>query len=129
MALNIQRSTLEPEVEVIAVSGEIDWDTVSGFEDVVQNLFRTNPKVVLADLREVSYLGSAGISELLDLNAQLECRGGRLVVLGKQTGALGALELVGFGEVALIAESMEDALDLISSLRHKTPPSERPRKN
>jgi anti-anti-sigma factor len=117
MAIKITEATLGPQEKLVHVTGEVDRESVSDLDETIQTLIKSNLRIILLDMTEVTYVSSAGISALLDLNAQLECQGGRLVVLGKPTGILAALDLVGFGEVALVAESMDEAMKTVEALR------------
>jgi anti-anti-sigma factor len=80
ISVNVEWAT--DEAIRIAVSGEIDLANVDTFEAELLGAISNQLADVVVDLREVSYLDSAGLRVLFQLGAQLETLqiGLRLVV-------------------------------------------------
>ena len=51
-----------------ALSGEIDLSTVGELQELLQPSLDDDPKLIVLDLREVSFLDSSGLRVILRLN-------------------------------------------------------------
>ena len=65
-------------VHVVRVSGEFDLSGCSRFRDASE---RDDARFVVVDLREVTFLDSSALSELIGLQRRTEERGSRLAIL------------------------------------------------
>lgn len=109
----------QPGCQVLKAKGEIDLESVGVFEEAAEKVMKTTPKAVVVDLSEVSYMGSCGIRVLLLLNTFLARSGNKLVIVGAAGGVLATLELVGFPEMLQMAQTIEEALKLLSARRSR----------
>jgi anti-anti-sigma factor len=64
-----------------ALSGEIDLSTVGELQERLQPSVDTDPKLIVLDLRQVTFLDSSGLRLILRLNKRQEESGGRLVIV------------------------------------------------
>ena len=53
---------------VVAVWGEVDLATVAPFRDALSEAIETGADAVVVDLRQVSFMGSTGIRELVRIH-------------------------------------------------------------
>ena len=112
-------SEVQSGCQVLKAKGEIDLESVGEFEESAEKIMKASPKTVLVDLSEVSYMGSCGIRVLLLLNTFLARSSNKLIIVGAKAGVLATLELVGFPEMLQMAQTIEEALKLLSPRRSR----------
>ena len=79
MLLRIDSSTHD-DTSVLAVSGEIDIDTVDLLRDAVTDTLRAGVRDLTIDLNEVTYLDSSGLGVLVGTYKRLTASQGSLTV-------------------------------------------------
>ena len=98
--------SIQPDVEtlVVVATEQIDRHTALDFsKELAEGLRRCeaapdlSPELVV-DFSQVTFMGSAGIHELIDAEQALKRRGGRLIVRGAHGVARRCLEVTGFLE-------------------------------
>lgn len=94
---------------VVTVTGEVDLGTAPQIADHVDPLWATTDRVVV-DLTEVTFLGSAGIAQLLRANAAAAENGAALVLVAKQRPVLRTLEIAGLLPTFTVFETIAAAL-------------------
>jgi anti-sigma B factor antagonist len=93
---------------VVHAEGDVD---LLGAPDLQQQLERAYrrarpPQVVVADLTEVRFLGSAGISVLLDVGLRCQQQDTPLSVVASRPATLEPLRVTGVNQVLLVVESL-----------------------
>ncbi len=78
-----------------ALGGEIDLSTVTELQDRLDEALEGDPRVVVLDLRQVSFLDSSGLRLILRLNKHQEERDGRLVLVRGGRRVARVLEITG----------------------------------
>lgn len=106
-------------VVVVAVEGEIDVDTADVVLDALRLGFETGGPALVADLSEVSFFGSTGISTLITAHELAEEHHKDFHVVAPHRAVRRPLQVTGVAHVLLLHDSVHDAL---GSLR--TVPSE-----
>ena len=85
-----------PENRVVITVGEVDHATVGQFADEIGRAASDGSDgVLIVDLRQVTFIGSAGIRVLIDADQAAMARGGRVCVDGAQGVVLRCLEVTG----------------------------------
>jgi anti-anti-sigma factor len=85
------------------VRGEVDVATAPRILSAVGGVLRQGvPREVAVDLRQVSFFGSAGISELLTAAAECALAGARLVVVADNRVVLRPLHVTGQDDVLTV---------------------------
>ncbi len=79
----------------VALSGEIDLSTVEELQDRLKDALDEHPKLVVLDLRDVSFLDSSGLRMILRLNKRQQDSGGRLVLVRGGRRVARVLEITG----------------------------------
>ncbi len=92
--MEISNRTLD-SVQVIAMKGELDGKTAPAAQDHVLSLAVANNKMLL-DMREVTYISSAGLRMLLLLYRQLSSSQGHLALVGLSERVRDTMETTGF---------------------------------
>ncbi|HZZ45637.1 MAG TPA: STAS domain-containing protein [Pseudonocardia sp.] len=100
---------------LVAVAGEVDMLTVDELRQALMAAeARSATEIVVLDLTEVSFLGSAGLVVLVDAAQRLAGRGGSLrLVVGAQRAVSRSLQASALDEVLTVCESLEQACQLM----------------
>lgn len=104
------RDTGEDDVVVLAVSGELDLLTTQALETQLTEVLAPPNKVVVLDLSEVSFLGSAALSTLLSSAESAKSGGIEFRLVATERATLRPLEVTGIRSTFTIFESVEAAL-------------------
>lgn len=91
----------------VAVNGEVDLLTAPQL-DAALTAAQHQSSAVLADLREVGFLGSAGLSVLVEAARRATEHGARFAVLATAHAVIRAIEITGL-DAALATFDTEDA--------------------
>lgn len=94
----------------VGLSGEIDLSTVTELEERLKDSLDENPRLLVLDLREVTFLDSSGLRLLLRLDERQKDAGGRLVLVQGGRRVARVFELTGAGErLEMVADPSEIA--------------------
>jgi anti-sigma B factor antagonist len=103
-------------VVIVTVQGEIDVSNVAEIGSQLTEI-SNEPLGLVVDLGGVTHLDSAGIAMLYDLNARLDRRRLRLVVVTPPTApARRVLELTAFSRRARLADDVDAAVTVAAGL-------------
>jgi anti-sigma B factor antagonist len=94
---------------VLAVVGEIDLANASHLGAVFEHVQQDEPAVLVVDLGEVSFLGSAGLRVLVE--ARANAGDGDLRVAAPSTAARRAIEATALDRLLPLFSSVDDALE------------------
>ena len=97
-------------VVVVSATGAIDLGTLTTWDTALAAALITPPKVLVADLSAVDFLGSSGIATLVLVQQETAERGVRFRVAGATRPVRRALEATGVGEVLRLYETVELAV-------------------
>lgn len=106
------------QVVVAVVNGELDMLGVDSVGTVLLKQVSTSPQGLIVDLA-VTFIGSAGLSMLLEMYGQAQREGIGFAIVVTDRAALRALEISGMDQVLPLAKSVDDAVDTI----RQAPPS------
>jgi anti-anti-sigma factor len=102
------------DVRRVALAGRLDTAGV----DVVETRFGAaivpNGKNTIVDLGEVTFLASMGIRMLISTTRALSRKGGKLVMYNAAPGVKDVIETAALTEIIPLAESENEALDLVA---------------
>jgi anti-sigma B factor antagonist len=94
---------------VLAVVGEIDLSNSSHLGAIFEHVQRDEPAVLVVDLREVTFLGSAGLRVLVEACAN--AGGGDVRVAAPSAPARRAIEATALDRLLPLFSSVDDALE------------------
>lgn len=94
------------EVAVAVVSGEIDSKTAGAAQAELLPLIEKSGKTVL-DLKQVTFMSSAGLRMLLLLYRQATARDGRVALVGLSDEVRDTMSMTGFLKFFLVADTVE----------------------
>jgi anti-sigma B factor antagonist len=100
-------------VVVVAVEGEIDVDTADVVLDALKLAFESGGPAVVADLSEVSFFGSTGISTLITAHELAEGHSTVLQVVAPHRAVKRPLQVTGVADVLSLHDSVDEALSAL----------------
>jgi anti-sigma B factor antagonist len=100
----------DTDVAVLHVAGEIDLASEDDFAEALAYVLRTPSPVVLVNLAEVTFLGSAALHVLLQANEEAQRRKRILRVAHGGSFAKRVLTVAGLDQVLEVFESEQSAL-------------------
>lgn len=109
MGLDIAQEQ-QDALRILALRGRLDTDTSADLELAVQDLLAAGARDFLIDLREVSYVSSAGLRVLLALAKQLEGSKGRLRLCALSPAVNQVFEVAGFSKLFAILKDRSAAI-------------------
>lgn len=94
---------------MLRATGEIDMNTAPVLAEEVGKAI--GPELVVVDLSDVTFFGSAGIAALLDAREQYEGAGSRLRLVAARGPVPRSLEIAGVLELLPVYSSVADAAE------------------
>jgi anti-sigma B factor antagonist len=93
---------------VVRADGDVDFIGAPALRQHLERAYRQArpPQVVVADLTEVRFFGSAGISVLLDVGMRCQEQDTPLSVVASRPVTLEPLRVTGVDQVLLVVESL-----------------------
>ena len=112
--MSVQLARLEVRtsdgVVIASITGEIDMSNAVQSGQAVLAPMRNETVGLVLDLAELTYLDSAGIRVIYDLNERLQDRGQKLaLVVPPQAPTMGALRLTGVLELVPVVATADEA--------------------
>ncbi len=98
MEVNISTDT----VPVISVSGRMDTGNSSIFEAAVAPLMQSDTKELLVECKDLEYISSSGLRQLLMLQKNITGKGGKLQIRGLRPEIKEIFDLTGFSNILTI---------------------------
>lgn len=99
------------DVVVLHVSGEIDLLTANVLGDRLREHLTPASRVVTLDLRGVTFLGSAGLAEIVSASRKAEEGAGRMLLVADNRAVLRPLEVTGLLPMLTVFDTVEAALE------------------
>jgi anti-sigma B factor antagonist len=102
--------TLQPEIPVIALRGELDLVTSRSLATQLGELAGMPGTAAVLDLSEVSFMDSVNLGVVLKAAGRFRRQAKRFVVVAPPGPVQRLLELSGVSERLALAESLDDAM-------------------
>ncbi len=96
----------------VSVSGALDLSTAQQF-DAALDQAQADAKAVLLDLRQVEFLGSAGLSVLVEAARRAEDANGKLAILATGHAVTRAVQVTGLDAVLALFEQTAAAVEYL----------------
>jgi anti-anti-sigma factor len=74
-------SRSQGSTQVLSVRGQVDVATVDALADEIRDALAREPETIVVDLSAVGFIGSGGLSALLEADGRARASGCRLVVI------------------------------------------------
>lgn len=105
---------------VVTLAGEVDLANVDGIRERIEVEVENASWALILDLSPLRYLDSAGVRLLFELSSRLADRRQELIVVAPEgTTPRGVLNLVSIDRVARLAESLDEALERVQTMRRE----------
>lgn len=108
-------TTLDGEVQCIALDGRLDIDGTRAIDERFAFLTTGRRDRIVVDLAGVSFLASIGIRLLMNAARGQKTRGGRLVLAAAQPAVREVLETAGIDQLIPLHEDVETARAAIAA--------------
>ncbi|GHF47650.1 anti-sigma B factor antagonist [Amycolatopsis bartoniae] len=108
--LHITTNTPEPGVVVVDVRGEVDASSVPDLATALEKVWAAAPGRVVVDLSRVTFLGTAGLSALLDARERAEADDFVLRLVGGSRCVDRAVEVAGLAPHLPLSPDLGHAL-------------------
>lgn len=102
-----------PELTLVAISGDLDGKTSPQAQDKVMPLVKDNALLIL-DLAKVAYMSSAGLRFLLSIGQQLPDTA-RMVLVGLSQQLMDTMRVTGFLELFEVADTLEQGKAVLAA--------------
>ncbi|MHC4201782.1 MAG: STAS domain-containing protein [Planctomycetota bacterium] len=95
--------------------GDIDAHTVGELDKAVAAALESGASHMIVDFTDVGYSSSRGLGILIGARKTIKDRGGALVLLNPNVSVKASLEVLGFDGLFTIAETEQQALEMVKS--------------
>ncbi|HEV2781188.1 MAG TPA: STAS domain-containing protein [Actinophytocola sp.] len=97
-------------VAVLHVAGEVDLLTAGTLGERIRANLGSESRVLVLDLTEVSFLGSAGLAEIVSASQSAAERGARIMLVATNRAVLRPMEVTGLLSVLPVFQTVDAAL-------------------
>lgn len=108
--IQVQAERVGPDVVVVRVSGEIDLLTAGVLRERLREDLDPAGRAIVLDLTEVSFLGSAGLSEIVTVARAGADRGTTICLVASNRAVLRPLEITGLLSLFTVCETVATTL-------------------
>ncbi|MCG8547072.1 MAG: STAS domain-containing protein [Alphaproteobacteria bacterium] len=95
--------------------GRLDKDSSLGLEEELSRRIDAGATQIVLDMRELEYIGSAGLRAILVSAKQIEARRGRFALCALQTSVREVFDVSGFTTIIEIQTTLDEAIVFVSA--------------
>jgi anti-anti-sigma factor len=110
-SLQITQETIQDRIVFVDVVGKIDDRTCGQLKGALREIMLRRIYRIILDLSKIDYIGSIGVSTLIDSAISLEEQGGKLILLQPGKKILHVFRLFNVYSFFAYADSREKALE------------------
>ena len=111
----LKTETTDDGVLLVTIEGDLDSMGTRQIEETFNQILGQRNQRAVIDLAEVSFISSAGMAMLLVRGKLLRQEGGRLAIAAPNSRVMEVLSLAGFNEIFEVYDTIDEALEAISS--------------
>ena len=100
---------IEEDVKTLPLSGELDVGTQAATSARIAEALDEAPRFLVLDLRDVDFLGSAGLSVLIETQRAAAARGTTVCLVATRRATMLPLELTGLNTMFPVFATPEEA--------------------
>jgi len=93
----------------VTITGALDAHTFEQFFNTMSQLIDGGALRIVLDLRNMNYITSVGMNFLVNMRLQRKKAGGDVIIVKPQPAVLNLLDMIGFLQVLVVAETPEEA--------------------
>ncbi|MBN2183696.1 MAG: STAS domain-containing protein [Candidatus Krumholzibacteriota bacterium] len=124
--ISFSKSEINPEISIISVQGYVDTTTSSELEESLKRLLRKGRYDIVIDLKEVSYISSAGWGIFISEIKEIRENGGDLKLAAMTGDVYEVFELLEFQTILESYDSVDEAVMGYGNSGIKSPESREP---
>jgi anti-anti-sigma factor len=95
MSLNLKKSTkADGSIVQVMLEGSLDTETAAQFDQFIAENIRSQVKLVVLNMKDLSYISSAGIRSVFKLAKQVKAQGGKVAAANRQPHIEKVFEIV-----------------------------------
>jgi anti-anti-sigma factor len=106
---------------IVSISGSLDSEHYLELEEKVLPIIEPATKVILLDLKELSYISSMGIGSLLKIKKAVEANQGKLMLANLQPQIKKVFDIIKALPAEIMFTSVEEADAYLSSIQKNQP--------
>jgi anti-sigma B factor antagonist len=111
MLLQIVERQVEPDITIVALSGELALGKESQqIENIIDDLVKRGSRRLVLDLSGVSHIDSTGVGMVALASGKLKEAGGRLTVVAPEGKVLHILKLTQMNTIMQVCPTVADAV-------------------
>jgi anti-anti-sigma factor len=109
-AMKISTSSIENEVVLVEIEGDVDAHTARALDRTLNNLLAQDHFRLLLDVSHMHYISSAGLRTIMFAHREACQHGGEIRVYGLNAQARRLFEIIGLDECLHLSDSLEEAM-------------------
>ncbi len=98
---------------ILILRGKLDATTSPELDKKIKSLIKEGYKKLICDLKELSYISSAGVGVFSYAKSELIKQGGDIIFANAQKSVLNVINLLGFGKILKFYPTIEEAVNSI----------------
>ena len=102
------------EIQILELSGEIDFHTSPELREKLQKIIEKQTKKILVNLKKVSYIDSSGLATFVEALQKMHKSKGKLVLAELASAVRGVFEIAKLDTVFSLAESQDQGLKILN---------------
>lgn len=107
----------EPGFFVVSVFGTLDSETYEQFEEKILSLIGLESKVMLLDLKGLSYISSMGVGSLIKIKKAIEENHGKLLLINLQSQIRKVFDIIKALPSEAIFKNIEEADEYLAKIQ------------
>jgi len=111
----------------VTITGALDAHTFEQFFNTMSQLIDGGALRIVLDLRNMNYITSVGMNFLVNMRLQRKKAGGDVIIVKPPPSVLNLLDMIGFLQVLVIAETVEEAWSVFSDEQEPPAGSKKPK--
>ena len=116
MPLSITTRTVEPDITVVELSGKLSpGSDAQNIEHLAQKLFAEGVRKLVFDLKDLGYIDSAGIGQIVYSASKMIQAGGRCRVTGARGLVMDVFRITRIDQLIPFSDSVEEACAAVSA--------------
>lgn len=111
--LKIQSKLVRKDVCVLSLEGFLDAHTFEQLDTTISDLFEKGIYKVVADLKGVEYISSAGAGVFIGSLATAQESGGNIILLSPTPNVREVFDLLGLSQIFTILDNADEAMKAV----------------
>ena len=102
---------LKDDIALVSIEGEIERNNFEDLIDAFTVLFLKKARKIIVDMGKVSYIDSAGIAQIISIQAKLKDNSSRMIFINIRDTVKKLFEILRLDEIFEISPTMDEAIE------------------